>query len=126
MILDELRACAGLVAIGAHTRNHPSLAMLPFEQQRAELERSKADLEAWLRAPVPACAYPFGIPDADVNAASRAAARGLFERAYLNVSEHAQDDPLMLPRHTVPDVGATEFARWLRRQAGAPCRGSGG
>jgi hypothetical protein len=53
-----------------------------------------------------------------VSADTRAAAKGLFERAYLNISEHSQDDPLMLPRHTVPDVGGEEFAAWLNGRAG--------
>jgi hypothetical protein len=66
---------------------------------------------------VTACAYPFGVPGADVSAETRAAADGLFERAYLNISEHTQDDPLMLPRHTVPDVGGEAFAAWLEGRA---------
>jgi peptidoglycan/xylan/chitin deacetylase (PgdA/CDA1 family) len=118
MTTDELRGIAGVVAIGAHTRNHPSLALLAPDHQREELVRSKADLESWLDKPVTACAYPFGVPGADVSADTRAAAKGLFERAYLNISEHSQDDPLMLPRHTVPDVGGEEFAAWLNGRAG--------
>jgi peptidoglycan/xylan/chitin deacetylase (PgdA/CDA1 family) len=113
MTIDELRAAAAHVSIGAHTRNHPSLAVLPPDQQREELARSKRDLEEWLGTTITACAYPFGVPGADVDADTRAAAQGLFERGYLNISEHPQDDPLMLPRHTVPDVGGEEFARWL-------------
>ena len=97
--------------------------MLAPECQREELARSKADMEGWLGAEVTACAYPFGVPGADVSAATRAAAQGLFERAYLNVSERGQGDPWMLPRHTVPDVGAEQFARWLRdRSTGAARR----
>jgi peptidoglycan/xylan/chitin deacetylase (PgdA/CDA1 family) len=113
MTIDELRAAAAHVSIGAHTRNHPSLAVLPPDQQREELARSKRDLEEWLGTTITACAYPFGVPGADVDADTRAAAQGLFERGYLNISEHPQDDALMLPRHTVPDVGGAEFARWL-------------
>jgi peptidoglycan/xylan/chitin deacetylase (PgdA/CDA1 family) len=118
MTIDELRGVAGHVAIGAHTRNHPSLAMLPPERQREELERSKADLEAWLARPVTACAYPFGVPGADVNPGTKRAARG-FRLGCLNVAGTftPQTDPLLVPRCTVPDVDATEFAAWLSRMA---------
>ena len=107
MTVDELRGVADRLAIGAHTRNHPSLAMLPPDQQREELHRSKADLEAWLGRPVSACAYPFGIPGADVNAATKRGARG-FRFGCLNVAGRftPQTDPLLIPRCTVPDAGA--------------------
>ena len=117
MTIDELRAIAGHVAIGAHTRNHPSLAMLAPDEQREELHRSKRDLEEWLGRPVSACAYPFGSPGADVNPATKRAARG-FRLGCLNVSGRftPQTDPLLVPRCTVPDAGAGEFATWLDSQ----------
>jgi peptidoglycan/xylan/chitin deacetylase (PgdA/CDA1 family) len=118
MTIDELRGAAGSLAIGAHTRNHPSLAMLPPERQREELERSKTDLETWLGRTVTACAYPFGVPGADVNPATKRAAR-VFRHGCLNVSGTVtpQTDPLLIPRCTVPDVGGDEFAGWLSRKA---------
>jgi peptidoglycan/xylan/chitin deacetylase (PgdA/CDA1 family) len=121
MTVAELRGAAERFAIGAHTRNHPSLAMLTPDQQREELHRSKADLEAWLGGvggAVFACAYPFGIPGADVNAATKRAARG-FRFGCLNVSGTftPHTDQLLIPRCTVPDVGGQEFAEWLSRMA---------
>jgi hypothetical protein len=114
MTIDELRAIADRVAIGAHTRNHPSLAMLAPDEQRDELHRSKHDLEEWLGRPVTACAYPFGVPGADVDPATKRAARG-FRFGCLNVAGTftPRTDPLLIPRCTVPDVGAAEFAAWL-------------
>jgi peptidoglycan/xylan/chitin deacetylase (PgdA/CDA1 family) len=114
MTVEELRGVTGVFAIGAHTRNHPSLAMLPTERQREELERSRADLEAWLGVDVQACAYPFGVPGADVSPASRRAAL-TFRVACLNVAGTftPDTDPLMVPRCTVPDVGGEQFAAWL-------------
>jgi peptidoglycan/xylan/chitin deacetylase (PgdA/CDA1 family) len=119
MTLEELRSVAGVFAIGAHTRNHPSLAMLPTERQREELERSRGDLEGWLGAEVQACAYPFGVPGADVSPASRRAAL-TFRLACLNVSGtfRPDTDPLMIPRCTVPDVDGELFAAWLSRASG--------
>ena len=55
--------------------------MLAPERQREELERSKADLEAWLGRRVTACAYPFGVPGADVNAGDEARRRASFATA---------------------------------------------
>jgi peptidoglycan/xylan/chitin deacetylase (PgdA/CDA1 family) len=118
MTIDELRGAAGRLAIGAHTRNHPSLAMLPPERQREELERSKADLESWLGVQVTACAYPFGVPGADVNPATKRAARP-FRHGCLNVAGTVtpQTDPLLIPRATAPDAGGDQFAAWLRDRA---------
>jgi peptidoglycan/xylan/chitin deacetylase (PgdA/CDA1 family) len=118
MTVSELRQASARFTIGAHTRNHPSLAMLPPDRQREELHRSKADLEAWLGRPVTACAYPFGVPGADVNAATKRAARG-FRLGCLNVAGTftPQTDRLLIPRCTVPDVGADGFAGWLRARS---------
>ena len=71
MTVDDLRALAAAgVAIGAHTRTHRGLAYAAPGEQRAEVRRSREDLEAWLgRAPT-AFAYPFGVPGADVDAAT--------------------------------------------------------
>jgi peptidoglycan/xylan/chitin deacetylase (PgdA/CDA1 family) len=59
---DELRRLAdgGLVEIGAHTVTHPVLAHLVPDEQRREIEQSKADLEAWLDQRVTTFAYPHG------------------------------------------------------------------
>jgi peptidoglycan/xylan/chitin deacetylase (PgdA/CDA1 family) len=121
MTVDELRSVGALVEVGAHTRNHPSLAMLAPEHQREELERSKADLEAWLDIEVTACAYPFGVPGADVSRATLRAAHG-FARGYLNVSDRPWDHPLMLPRHTAPDVDGERFVAWLSDRAAGRSR----
>jgi len=48
------------VAIGAHTVNHPRLAALAEEAQRAEIVTSKRQLEDILGETVPAFAYPYG------------------------------------------------------------------
>jgi peptidoglycan/xylan/chitin deacetylase (PgdA/CDA1 family) len=115
MTVEELRAVARSLDIGAHTRHHPSLAVLSTDRQREELERSKADLQGWLGVEVTACAYPFGVPGADVSAQTRRAARA-FRLGCLNVAGTVtpQTDRLMLPRCTVPDVDGEAFARWLR------------
>jgi peptidoglycan/xylan/chitin deacetylase (PgdA/CDA1 family) len=57
--LQEL-AKSGLIDIGAHTKTHPVLTRLPAEQQREEIQGSKAFLEALLGKPVLGFAYPHG------------------------------------------------------------------
>jgi peptidoglycan/xylan/chitin deacetylase (PgdA/CDA1 family) len=118
MTVAELRGIARTVAIGAHTRNHPSLAMLPPARQREELERSRTDLEGWLGHRPVVCAYPFGVLGADVSPTTKRAAL-TFHLACLNVSGTftPSTDPLLVPRCTAPDVGGAQFADWLSRKA---------
>ena len=114
MTVDELRSAARHVAVGAHTRDHPRLAALSPARQREQLERSKRDLESWLGTAVVTCAYPFGVPGADVDEATRRAADG-FRLACLNMAGRftPRTDPLLIPRCTVPDVDRDRFAAWL-------------
>ena len=120
MAVDDLRELAASpgVAIGAHTRTHRGLAYAPPGDQRAEVRRSREDLEAWLgRAPT-AFAYPFGVPGADVDAVTLAIVREAgFACAFVNVPGPvtARSDAYALPRAAVADVGADAFARWLAR-----------
>jgi peptidoglycan/xylan/chitin deacetylase (PgdA/CDA1 family)/glycosyltransferase involved in cell wall biosynthesis len=57
--------------IGAHTMSHPRLTTLPLAEATAEIQRSKASLEAALHTQVVSFAYPYG----DCNAAVKEAVR---------------------------------------------------
>ena len=61
---SEARAFARhpLVDIGAHSRSHRRLAQWPEAEARAEMEGSRADLEAGLGCEVRTFAYPVGDP----------------------------------------------------------------
>jgi peptidoglycan/xylan/chitin deacetylase (PgdA/CDA1 family) len=61
---QEIAALAAdpLVTIGAHTVNHPMLAKLPAQTARAEMDLSRAVIEATLGAPPRHLSYPFGDP----------------------------------------------------------------
>ncbi len=52
----------GGIEFGGHTVTHPVLSMCTLEQQRDEIQRSKARIEAELGAPVTAFSYPIGQP----------------------------------------------------------------
>ena len=49
-----------LFTIGAHTVNHPALAMQTSEEQIFEIQQSKKILEGWLNKEVNSFAYPYG------------------------------------------------------------------
>jgi peptidoglycan/xylan/chitin deacetylase (PgdA/CDA1 family) len=48
------------VELGAHTVNHLVLSSLTPDEQRREIDESRADLERWLGHPVRSFAYPYG------------------------------------------------------------------
>jgi peptidoglycan/xylan/chitin deacetylase (PgdA/CDA1 family) len=50
------------VAMGAHTQSHPILTRVSPERARAEVQGSKARIEAELNQPVTSFAYPNGLP----------------------------------------------------------------
>lgn len=59
---DELRALhADGHTIGAHTHTHPVLSALRPQRARAEIRKSKRDLELVLGPPVEHFAYPYGL-----------------------------------------------------------------
>ena len=117
MSIGDLRELAGAgVAIGAHTRRHRSLASATAEDQRAEIARSRADLESWLGRPPTSFAYPFGVPGADLNDLTMRIVRDAgFSCAVVNSSARVDrtSDRFALPRAAVPNVRGDEFARWL-------------
>ncbi len=113
-------AAGGLVEIGSHTMTHPVLARLDPAGQRAELQESKARLEAILGQPVTSLAYPFGSP-ADYGPETLAAARDSgFAVACANFPAVVRrgSDLWQLPRVLVRNWSGDEFGRrleeWLR------------
>jgi peptidoglycan/xylan/chitin deacetylase (PgdA/CDA1 family) len=122
----ELRCLAegGLIAIGGHTRRHPSLAALPLHEQRMEIDGNKADLEQLLEQPVRSFAYPFG-KQSDFTPDTIASVRDAgFATAVTNlggVVTHSTD-PFQLPRHYVHNWDTEEFHRrlvqWFNHPAG--------
>jgi peptidoglycan/xylan/chitin deacetylase (PgdA/CDA1 family) len=114
---DEVLALAqgGLVEIGAHTVNHPSLSTLPIESQRDEIQRSKAQLEEILGQPVLSFSYPHG-GERDYTSETVALVRDAGYVCACNTFSEAvrrRADQFQLPRVQVRDWDGDEFARWL-------------
>lgn len=62
LLLDQLKdlSKSTLIEIGCHTHNHPDLNTLSKEQQKVEIEKSRAILEDVLDEKVKYFSYPFG------------------------------------------------------------------
>jgi peptidoglycan/xylan/chitin deacetylase (PgdA/CDA1 family) len=112
---QELRLLAdgGLVQIGAHTVTHPVLSEVSEREQRREVERSKAELEALLEQPVQCFAYPYGQPEHYSATTVRLVREAGFVLACSTIPKlvrrHASQ--FELPRFTVLDWDGEEFAR---------------
>jgi peptidoglycan/xylan/chitin deacetylase (PgdA/CDA1 family) len=119
LTIEELRALARspLIEVGAHTRTHPNLRFTTPARRMDELLGARQDLTEWLGIDPPAAlAYPFGVPDADVDQETYAAAAAAgFRYAVLNAAGTvtSRTDRLRIPRIAAPNVGADEFAALL-------------
>lgn len=66
-------------SFGSHTRTHRDLTLLPLDEMREEVARSKRELESRLGTEVPSLSYPFAHSAATVRAeAARAGYRAAF------------------------------------------------
>lgn len=119
---EEVVALArgGLIEVGAHTVSHPLLSAFPPVLQRAEIQRSKAELEELLDRRVTSFAYPYG-GRSDYTAATVTLVREAgFRCACSNFTGMVgrRTDPFQLPRIHVQDWDGEEFARQLSSWCG--------
>lgn len=141
LILDHLRASTSLSAsgrrshrmmnsaelnqmsrsssavIGAHTHNHPSLAVLPYKEQVEEMQMSKKILERIIDKTITHFSYPYGSKQ-DYNKDSINACReNGFKMACSNFygQVHSWTDPLQLPRVLVRDWNKEQFSYYLSK-----------
>lgn len=124
-----LRELAGMpgVSVGAHGARHVPLTRLDDRALRDELSSSRRRLEDALGAPVSTMSYPFGLVDARVRDAARAAG---FSVAGTSVygTNGPDRDPLLLRRteavawDTVDDLRLKLFGHWdwFRLRQGDP------
>jgi peptidoglycan/xylan/chitin deacetylase (PgdA/CDA1 family) len=108
----ETAARHPLVEIGAHTVSHGCLAKLPESDQRAEISRSKAAIEALPGVAAAVFSYPNGSFSAETPVLLRSlgfacactSRDGVFNR---------RTDRFRIPRIWTPNVDAPGFQRWL-------------
>ena len=113
LTVDELRDLAGHVSLGGHTRTHRCLRHATAAEQRAEVERSRDDLERWTGRRPTAFAYPYGVAGEAWDATSRAVVRDAGFTCAVQIGAGRGGDPFAVPRRVVPDVAGEAFARWL-------------
>jgi peptidoglycan/xylan/chitin deacetylase (PgdA/CDA1 family) len=70
LTVDELTrlAASPLIEIGGHTLSHPTLALMPVEEQRCEVEGCRSALRQLVGRPIDAFAYPYGVSTHDYSA----------------------------------------------------------
>lgn len=99
---DEVRALANseLVEIGSHAYTHRSLGMIPPDEARREIRKSKEHLEDKLGLPIRSFAYPYGTRSDFTPATERALAEAGFRIAFnsMHGSIRAGMNPISLPR----------------------------
>lgn len=116
---NELQAFSrsSSVVIGAHTHNHPSLAVLPYAEQLKEIQLSKEILEALTGNTIPYFSYPYGSKQ-DYNNNSVKACRELgFKMVFSNHygQVHSWTDTMRVPRVLVRDWNKQQFAQHLSK-----------
>ena len=102
---------SGLVAIGAHTQNHPILANETETTAQYEIQSSILELNAILGVQVSSFAYPNGIPQIDFGKREMNFLKAMNIKLALsteNKSFSIKDNPLNIPRNGI-SKGNTSF-----------------
>lgn len=119
LTLEELRRLAQspMIEIGGHTMTHPTLALAPIEEQRAEITAGCATLQEALGEAVTAFAYPYGGVDEDYALETVGVVRGAgLDLAFSTQASVADvhEDPLQIPRFVITaSVTEVELAHRL-------------
>ncbi|MGE0304936.1 MAG: polysaccharide deacetylase family protein, partial [Acidimicrobiia bacterium] len=99
--------------IGSHTISHPHLPQLSSAQQDAELQQSRATLEALIGEPVPNFCSPYGEYDANVLTKIKAV-YGSHRTVNEGVNTKANTDPYqLLVRNVYNTTTRAEVEGWL-------------
>ena len=116
---SELRQLASspVITIGAHTRRHPWLSSLSWQEQWEEIEGCRSSLEASIESPIDQFAYPFGGVGAFNRSSVRAVRKSGFALACATFTDPLAlgTDRYRLPRRAVLDWSGDEFEARLRR-----------
>ncbi|HYN69040.1 MAG TPA: polysaccharide deacetylase family protein [Candidatus Eisenbacteria bacterium] len=117
--LEQL-AVDDLVEIGAHTHGHAWLAGLAADDQRAEIEGGRAELEARIGRPIDTFAYPHGLSGDIAPDTTEIVREAGFGSAFMSVPGrvHPASDAHALPRLFVEDQDGESFSELLWQAAG--------
>jgi peptidoglycan/xylan/chitin deacetylase (PgdA/CDA1 family) len=115
---NEVRSLCneGLIEIGSHTETHPRLASIRFENQRVEINQSKAILEELTGKHLESFAYPYGW-HGDYTPESVALVKiAGYTGACTTIPAVANEksDPFQLPRMQVQNWNGDEFENHLQ------------
>lgn len=119
LTIDELKqlAASPLIEIGGHTLTHPTLALLPCEEQRREVEDCRFALETMVGSPIAAFAYPYGVATHDYSAETVSVVRAAgFELGFTTEQSFAALDcpAFEIPRFVMLDaIDGVELAHRL-------------
>jgi peptidoglycan/xylan/chitin deacetylase (PgdA/CDA1 family) len=117
--MSEAEICrltaSGLIAVGAHTVNHPVLSVLEPDAQAREIQESRVRLEGILGQPVSTFSYPFGRAQDYSRQTVKLVREEGFCCACSNFAGLANrwTDPFQLPRICVRDIDGDEFSKML-------------
>ncbi|HEY9771523.1 MAG TPA: polysaccharide deacetylase family protein [Coleofasciculaceae cyanobacterium] len=118
MLPEEVKTLAadGLIEVGAHTLNHPVLSSLCVEEQRQEIQHSKAILEDILGHRVPSFAYPHGSKSDYTKDTVEIVRESGFTCTCSNFAGMVRqsENRFQLPRVLVYDCNGETFARQLQ------------
>jgi peptidoglycan/xylan/chitin deacetylase (PgdA/CDA1 family) len=103
-----------LIGIGAHTITHPILEKLSKENQKQEIQQSKAYLEKILNAKVTCFSYPHGNPSEETISLVRKSAF-ICACSSHNDATWKGSDSFQLPRFWVCNWDRNKYKKWLMR-----------
>jgi peptidoglycan/xylan/chitin deacetylase (PgdA/CDA1 family) len=105
-----------LLDIGSHSSTHPTLAILPTDQQEEEILGSKQVLEAIMGRPVSSFSYPYGTRNDFTSATLQLVKEAGFDVACANFPARLGrgTDPFALPRFLVRDWDGDALHQRLR------------
>ncbi len=113
MTWEEVKkmSASGSTVIGAHTLNHPSLAVLSVKEQQEEIGESKRILEEKIGKPVEHFSYPFGTKLDYTDDTIRLCRELQFKIVSANYPyiAHSHSDPFQVPRFLVRDWDLPRF-----------------
>jgi peptidoglycan/xylan/chitin deacetylase (PgdA/CDA1 family) len=119
LTLEELRrlAASPLIEIGGHTMSHPTLALMPIDEQYREIVECRRRLQVAIDEPIESFAYPYGRSTQDYSADTVAVVqRAAFSLAFTTGGSFGtvNGDPFQIPRFVMLEsVDDVELAHRL-------------